>query len=119
MERLLREMPQSVSAALLTRNQRADAAELWISLMRAEGPLILHEGIRRIPTGWYKGDISELEQILLARLANLSDLVETELRKAKEAGRRSVRTDVEISLLYHRNLPDGDRHQQRTVSIAL
>jgi hypothetical protein len=96
-----------------------DAAELWISHMRIEGPPILHEGIRRIPTGWYKGDIGELERVLVERLANLSNLVQSELRKAKKAGQRSVRTDVEISLLYHRDLPDGDPHERRTVSLGL
>jgi hypothetical protein len=97
-----------------------NAAELWISHMRTQGPRILREGICLIPREWYKGDISELERILLARLTNLSDLVEKELRKGKEAGQRPLRTDEEISLLYrHRTLPDGDLHHRRTLSFGL
>jgi hypothetical protein len=96
------------------------AAELWISHMRIQGPHLLHEGIRLIPREWYKDDIEELERVLLARLTNLSNLVESELRKAKDAGQRPIRTDAEISLLYrHRTLPDGDLHRRRAPSLAL
>jgi hypothetical protein len=89
-----------------------NAAELWISHMRIEGPRLLHEGIGFVPTEWYKGDISELERVLLARLTNLSSLVENELRNAKEAGQRPVRTDADIAPIYrHRNFPNGDLHR--------
>jgi len=96
------------------------AVALWISHMRIEGPRLLHEGIKRIPAGWYKGGIGELERILLARLTSLNSLVENELRMAKDKGQRPIKTDAENSLLYsHRTLPDGDLHGWRASSLAL
>jgi hypothetical protein len=97
-----------------------NAAELWISHMRIQGPHLLHEGVQLIPREWYKGDIGELVRVLLARLTNLSNLVENELRKAKDVVQRPIRTDAEISLLYcHRTLPDGDLHRRRALGLAL
>ncbi len=47
----------------------------WINQFQRRIPRLLQEALARLPAEWYKGDIQELQQLLLERLAYLPHIV--------------------------------------------
>jgi hypothetical protein len=66
----------------------------WISHFENVLPAALSRAISLLPTQWYKGNIGLLYDVLLHRLANLTELIEADGSGSNQAVRRSTANDI-------------------------
>jgi hypothetical protein len=66
----------------------------WISQFESTVPEILSSAISITPTEWYNGDLRVLQDLLLQRLRNLTQLVESDAKESQHFVHRNLANDI-------------------------